>query len=143
MKMDPVRLMNREQKAEEIWGFIEEHKGEDVLIYSSDSPEAVKEIQKKGREKVAKLLESTTAALARKAVEHGYQRIIVAGGETSGAVTKGLQFSSYIIGESVAPGVPVMTPRNHKDIRLVLKSGNFGQEDFFEKALLMTGKEEK
>lgn len=143
MKMDPVRLMNREQKAEEIWGFIEDHKGEDVLIYSSDSPEAVKEIQKKGREKVAELLESTTAALARKAVEHGYQRIIVAGGETSGAVTKGLQFSSYIIGESVAPGVPVMTPRNHKDIRLVLKSGNFGQEDFFEKALLMTGKEEK
>ena len=47
-------------------------------------------------------------------------------------------FDSYIIGESVAPGVPVMIPQNRPEIRLVLKSGNFGQEDFFLRALEIT-----
>ena len=51
------------------------------------------------------------ARLAKQAVKAGYTRIIVAGGETSGAVTKALGFDSYLIGESVAPGVPVMIPQ--------------------------------
>ena len=83
-------------------------------------------------------MEQTAAQLALKAVEEGYTRIIVAGGETSGAVTRALGFDSYIIGESVAPGVPVMIPQNRPEIRLVLKSGNFGQEDFFLRALEIT-----
>ena len=62
----------------------------------------------------------------------------MAGGETSGAVTKALGFDSYIIAKSVAPGVPVMIPEKDPKIRLVLKSGNFGQEDFFQRALEMT-----
>ena len=71
-------------------------------------------------------------------MEAGFTRIISAGGETSGAVTKGLGFSSYRMGESVAPGVPIMAPTQRPDIRLILKSGNFGQEDFFGRALKMT-----
>ena len=61
--------------------------------------------------------------------------VIVAGGETSGAVTKMLGYHSFRIGKSVAPGVPMMVPVENKDIRLVLKSGNFGQPDFFERAI--------
>lgn len=138
MKMDAEKLLSGQQSVDDLWDFIEENKGQEVLIYSSDNPEEVKKIQASGSEKVAELLEGSTAYLAKKAVEHGYTRIIVAGGETSGAVTKSLGFSSYIIGSSVAPGVPIMTPRNHTEIRLVLKSGNFGQEDFFLRALEMT-----
>ena len=78
------------------------------------------------------------AELASRAVQSGYTRIISAGGETSGAVTKGLKFDSYWIGESVAPGVPIMTPLTRPDIRLILKSGNFGNEDFLCRALEMT-----
>ncbi len=85
------------------------------------------------------MLEETIASLARKAVENGYTRIITAGGETSGAVTKALGYQAFYIGPSVAPGVPVMTPLENPELRLVLKSGNFGQEDFFERALDMTG----
>ena len=77
---------------------------------------------------------------SRTAAENGFARIICAGGETSGAVTKALGFSSYWIGESVAPGVPVMVPVEKPRIRLILKSGNFGQEDFFGRALAMTEK---
>lgn len=70
--------------------------------------------------------------------DHGYGRIIVAGGETSGAVTKALNYDAFEIGMSVAPGVPIMTPIQNPNMKLVLKSGNFGQEDFFSRALSMT-----
>ena len=88
------------------------------------------------------MLEQAAAKLAERAVAHGIRRVVVAGGETSGAVTKRLGFSSYQIGASVAPGVPVMVPMENETLRLVLKSGNFGQEEFFIKVLEMTRMEE-
>ena len=141
LRMDPLALLNGTQTPEQIWEFIETHTDEQhaVLVYSSDTPEMVRRSQELGREKIACMLEQLSARLAEKAVEHGFTRIICAGGETSGAITKGLHFSSYEIGESIAPGVPVMIPALRPDIRLVLKSGNFGQEDFFGRALSMTG----
>lgn len=138
IKMEPLKLLNGEQTIDDLWDFFLANPDETILIYSSDKAEDVKEVQKAGRERIAALLEGATAELARRAVEAGYTRIIVAGGETSGAVTKGLGFDHYQIGDSVAPGVPVMIPLNRKDVRLVLKSGNFGQEDFFARALKMT-----
>ena len=77
----------------------------------------MRQFQQLGTQRVAALLEDTAAALAAKAVEAGFTRIISAGGETSGAVTKGLGFSSYRMGESVAPGVPIMAPTQRPDIR--------------------------
>ena len=140
VRMDPLALLNGTQTLDQIWEFIEQHTTKDqaVLVYSSDTPDKIRKYQELGTEKIAALLEQTSANLAQKAVEHGYTRIISAGGETSGAITKGLHFSSYQIGESIAPGVPVMIPATRSDIRLVLKSGNFGQEDFFSRALAMT-----
>ncbi|MCI8658919.1 MAG: four-carbon acid sugar kinase family protein [Lachnospiraceae bacterium] len=138
LKIVPQKLLEGSQTQEELWHFIQAHQGQEVLVYSSDSPENVHAVQKSGKERMAQLLEQTMAQLARQAVAAGYTRIIVAGGETSGAVTKALGFDSYIIGESVAPGVPVMIPHNRPNIRLVLKSGNFGQEDFFLRALALT-----
>lgn len=140
LQIQPLALLSGEQTPDELWAFLEANRGKQILLYSSDTPDNVRKIQESGREKIAELLEQTTAALARQAVETGYTRIIVAGGETSGAVTKALGFDSYIIGESVAPGVPVMIPRSSRQVRLVLKSGNFGQEDFFIRALHLTGK---
>lgn len=65
-------------------------------------------------------------------------RIIAAGVETSGAVTQILGYDAYLIGESIAPGVPIMVPLENKNLRLVLKSGNFGQKDFFLRTVEMT-----
>lgn len=135
-RIEPSKVLNGEETAETIW---EKMKGKDgVLFYSSDSADKVKEAQLAGREQVAAALEGLMTALAQKAVREGFTQIIVAGGETSGAVTKGLGYASYIIGESIAPGVPVMIPMEAKQIRLVLKSGNFGQPEFFERAVEMT-----
>ena len=135
--MDPLELLGGVQTEDDLWRFLEE-KGDGSLVYSSDTPEAVRTAQTAGREKVAETLERATANLAVKAVQHGFTRIVVAGGETSGAVTKALGFDSFFIGESVAPGVPVMIPRKQPELRLVLKSGNFGQPDFFTRAQNMT-----
>lgn len=134
--VDPLRLLNGEVTVDSLW---EEGKGASkVLYYSSDKADNVKKVQEAGREKVAELLEQTMSTLAQRAVKDGYTQVIVAGGETSGAVTQGLGYQSYLIGESVAPGVPVMTPAGNRALRLVLKSGNFGQPDFFERVVKMT-----
>ncbi|MFI3174777.1 MAG: 3-oxo-tetronate kinase [Bacillota bacterium] len=137
-RINPMDLMEGKETFENIWEFIEKNQAEPVLIYSSDTAENVTKIQEIGKEKVAELLESTTAKLAKKAVENGYTRIIVAGGETSSAVAKMLGYHSFEIGQSVAPGVPVMAPLSDKNMRIVLKSGNFGQVDFFDRAVKMT-----
>lgn len=139
IKLDPMALYRGETSVEEIWKQMEDKGGRDVLIYSSDTPDAVKANQLLGKEKIASLLENTLSQLAKMALGKGYRRLIIAGGETSGAVTKGLGFGEYRIGGSIAPGVPIMTPEKNPALRLVLKSGNFGQEDFFCRALEQTG----
>lgn len=139
-KISPEKLISGEESIDDIWSFVEKNSDKDVLIYSSDTPENVKKTQLLGQEKIAGILEDTEAEIAKRALDGGIKRIIVAGGETSGAVTKKLGFSSYIIGDSVAPGVPVMVPVEDESVRLVLKSGNFGQPDFFERALKLTEK---
>lgn len=142
-KMDPDKMMRGEQRLDEIWRLIEKNipLKQAVLVYSSDTADKINEYQRMGKERVSELLESAIAELADRAVQSGCKRLVVAGGETSGAVTKKLGFSSYQIGESVAPGVPIMIPAEKENLRLVLKSGNFGQKDFFERALDMTKKE--
>lgn len=134
--IDSMKLLSGEETVGKIWSAILEMNGS-VLVYSSDTPSNVKRAQEQGKEKIAELLEKTTAELAALAIESGYYKIVVAGGETSGAVTKRLGFAGYHIGESIAPGVPVMIPIHDTRVRLVLKSGNFGQPDFFIKALTL------
>ena len=134
-QIDPVALLEGRQSLEEILDFVRQYPQEYVLVYSSAAPENVRQTQKLGKEKIAALLENTMSCIASNLVQEGYHHVIVAGGETSGAVTRGLNFHAFRIGKSVAPGVPMMIPVENKDIRLVLKSGNFGQPDFFERAI--------
>ena len=138
MKMDPAALLDKTQSLEDFKAFIKNNDGP-VLVYSSDTADNVRQIQESGREAVASLLETTTAEIAEFALKSGFTRIIVAGGETSGAVMQKLGYHSYRIGPSVSPGVPVMIPTDNEAVRVVLKSGGFGGEDFFVKALEMTG----
>lgn len=136
--MDPMKLLSGEESVEKIWNVISQNKHKSILVYSSDTPENVKRIQQQGKEEVAEKLEKATADLAELAVQAGFHRIIVAGGETSGAVAKRLGFNGYHIGDSIAPGVPIMIPIEDYRIRIVFKSGNFGNPDFFLRALSLT-----
>ncbi len=103
------------------------------LAYSSADPEHVKAVQAEfGLERSAEALEQFFAETARQLVAAGVSRLITAGGETSGAVVEGLGLQQLEIGPEIDPGVPAL--RAGPDLVVALKSGNFGADDFFEKA---------
>ncbi|MEA4972281.1 3-oxo-tetronate kinase [bioreactor metagenome] len=139
-KIDAIRLLYEKLTVGDLWNFVAENEDDTVLIYSSEGPENVIYNQRHGAKEISESLETAMAELTDVVIQNGYTRIIVAGGETSGAITQKLGFNSYLIGKSVSPGVPVMTPTDNRNIRLVLKSGNFGDKDFFNKAVKMTEK---
>jgi uncharacterized protein YgbK (DUF1537 family) len=115
--------------------FIREREGQAPLVYSSGDPEQVARAQAQyGRERVAAALDQLFADTARRLVAHGVSRLVVAGGETSGAVVSALDLESLEIGPEIDPGVPVLVSSSPR-LGLALKSGNFGAPDFFIKAL--------
>jgi len=103
------------------------------LAFSSAEPAMVKDTQESfGQARSAKAIENFMAETARALVAGAVASIITAGGETSGAVVEGLALSQLEIGPEIDPGVPAL--RASENLVLALKSGNFGGEDFFEKA---------
>lgn len=139
IKIDADKLMSDEISAQDIFDTFCKAPFNSI-IYSTDSADVITKLQKKyGVEILAQKIENLVTEITQLAYKNGFTRYIVAGGETSGALMRGLPKCGYLIGNSVAPGVPIMTPSNNKQIRLVLKSGNFGDIDFFKKALSMTG----
>jgi uncharacterized protein YgbK (DUF1537 family) len=109
-----------------------------VLIYSSADLQDVANAQKRlGAARAGEIIEQALAAIARALVAGGVKKLIVAGGETAGAVVAALGVQSLYIGPEIEPGVPWTFCREPETICLALKSGNFGGENFFEKALEM------
>ena len=107
-----------------------------ALIYSSAAAESVRQIQSEfGIQTVAEKIETFFADLASQLVENGYKRLVIAGGETSGAVISALSIEAFDIGTEIDPGVPALSTKGDNPIAIALKSGNFGAEDFFAKAL--------
>lgn len=113
-------------------------RGETVLFYSSADPAAIALIQQRlGLEHAATLVEQTFAHLAKALVARGVHRLVVAGGETSGAVVAALGVKALAIGPQIDPGVPWTRVLGSQPLLLALKSGNFGRTDFFSRALEM------
>ncbi len=137
--LDPFRLLDGKEKSDDLVEWTLSHSDMAPLIYSSADPETVRKVQQKGKEKISGMLEEIMAEIALHCVEAGISRVIVAGGETSGALTRRLGFDCYEVGSSIAPGVPIMIPMARRNLRIVLKSGNFGDDTFFLKAVKMTG----
>jgi uncharacterized protein YgbK (DUF1537 family) len=110
-----------------------------VLIYATATSETVRQAQAQlGVEQAGSLIEKTLADIACGLVRLGVGQMIVAGGETSGAVVKALGVKGLRIGPEIDPGVPwtcaLQGESGARPLALALKSGNFGSEDFFLKA---------
>ncbi|AUW43933.1 3-oxo-tetronate kinase [Rhizobium leguminosarum] len=107
------------------------------LIYATAAPDSVRVAQERlGVDRAGSLIEQTLAVCAEEARNNGYRRFVVAGGETSGSVIKALSVSRLNIGAEIAPGVPWCFATSQKArIAVTLKSGNFGSEEFFSRAL--------
>jgi 3-dehydrotetronate 4-kinase len=110
-----------------------------VLVYSTADSGAVKTVQGQlGVEAAGALVERTLAAIARGLVQRGVRQLVVAGGETSGAVVQALSIAQLQIGPQIDPGVPwCHAASDLGTLHLTLKSGNFGTDDFFTKAFAM------
>ncbi|MEC8918740.1 MAG: 3-oxo-tetronate kinase [Pseudomonadota bacterium] len=111
--------------------------GGPVLIYASAAPEEVRQAQQRlGVQEAGELVERALAEIASELVGRlGVRRLLVAGGETSGAVVSALGAQGLRIGESIDPGVPWTTTLGTEEpLALALKSGNFGATDFMTKA---------
>ncbi|WP_262271174.1 3-oxo-tetronate kinase [Microvirga yunnanensis] len=109
-----------------------------ALIYSTATPEEVQAVQNRlGRMNAGEIVEKTLAEIAQALPGLGFTRLIVAGGETSGAVVNALGVDALAIGPEIDPGVPWTRSLAGIDLALALKSGNFGAPDFFLKAWTM------
>jgi 3-dehydrotetronate 4-kinase len=130
----PDAVMDGSMNVDRAFAFAMENIAAYPLVYSSAKPEAVSAAQGRfGREVVAERIEWLFAALAVKLAASGVTRIVVGGGETSGAVATALGGKAYSIGPEIDPGVPALAV-DGTPLRLALKSGNFGAADFYEKA---------
>jgi len=104
------------------------------LVYATADATALKAIQEEfGAHASSHAVEQFFSQLAIKLQQHGVKNFIVAGGETSGVVTQSLAVKGFHIGPQIAPGVP-WVKSVEGELSLALKSGNFGDKDFFAKA---------
>ena len=111
--------------------------GGPVLVYASADPARVQAAQQAlGVARAGELVEQALGRLASRLVAEGVGRLIVAGGESSGAVVSALGIRQLRIGGQIDPGVPwTQAPRaGGAPLSLALKSGNFGGEAFFTRA---------
>ncbi|NBE53980.1 3-oxo-tetronate kinase [Streptomyces boluensis] len=133
--VDPLRIAAGADVAAQALAFAAAHLAEGpVLVYSTEAPGAVKDVQGRlGAAEAGELVERTLARVAQGLVGLGVRRLVVAGGETSGAVVQALGLTGLRIGPQIDPGVPWCAAAlpDGDTLHITLKSGNFGGPDFF------------
>jgi uncharacterized protein YgbK (DUF1537 family) len=137
LRIDPLQLAAGQPVVREALDWADVRvRSEPVLIYATAKPDDVKAAQREiGVERAGALVEQALAEIAKGLVVMGVRKLVVAGGETSGAVVGALGVRSLRIGPQIDPGVPWTESLDASPIALALKSGNFGSADFFAKAL--------
>jgi 3-dehydrotetronate 4-kinase len=139
LHLDPEQIIagNGEARRALAWATDRLREGP-VLIASSSTPEQVAALQSRhGRDAAGHAIEQAMADIAEGLVSAGVRRLVVAGGETSGAAVDRLGIPGFLVGAEIAAGVPVLRAVGAKagDMSLALKSGNFGGPEFFSDAL--------
>ncbi|MEM7250037.1 MAG: 3-oxo-tetronate kinase [Pseudomonadota bacterium] len=131
--VDPLRLADGADLVSEAidWATSRVGKGP-ILAYATSTRETVAQTQSRlGVAEAGALIETALANIAAGWVDLGVRRLVVAGGETSGAVVNRLGVDALRIGPEIAPGVPWTVSLADTPVALALKSGNFGGPDFF------------
>lgn len=131
----PDDLIRRRMTVQIALEWVMEHIEDGPMVYSTADAATVRRAQERhGRDRIAGLIEQLMAELACEVTEIGVTRLVVGGGETSGAVVSALKIRACTIGPEIDPGIPALIVQGHP-LMLALKSGNFGEIDFFDKAL--------
>lgn len=139
LRLDPEKIVMGEGEAERALAWALQHLGKGpILIASSSSPDQVAALQAKhGRDAAGHAIEQAMAAISEALVIAGVRRLVIAGGETSGAVVDRLGIPAFLVGPEIAAGVPVLrcVGWSKGEAVMALKSGNFGGPDFFNDAI--------
>ncbi len=139
LHLDPNRILTGSGEAQRALDWAKPRLAEGpVLIASSSAPDQVAALQARhGRDAAGHAIEQAMADIAENLVKSGVRRVVVAGGETSGAVVDRLGIPGFLVGAEIAAGVPVLRAVGTEagGMLLALKSGNFGGPDFFADAL--------
>lgn len=135
-RLDPLTHPSAQALTAAALDWVEQHidAGEPLLVFSSATPEEQRAVKAAAIDGVAEMLEETLSAVALFAVERGCRRVIVAGGETSGAVVEKLGVRTVVVGSEQAPGVPWLITPDDPSLALLLKSGNYGGRDLMVEA---------
>jgi uncharacterized protein YgbK (DUF1537 family) len=139
LHLDPEQVVAGKNEAQRALGWARARLKEGpILIASSSTPDEVAALQSRhGRDAAGHAIEQAMADVAEGLVQSGVRRMVVAGGETSGAVVDRLEIPGFLVGAEIAAGVPVLRAVGAKNgaMLLALKSGNFGGPEFFSDAL--------
>ena len=139
LRLDPDRIITQADEVQHALDWARPRLAEGpVLIASSSAPDQVAALQARhGRDAAGHTIEQAMADIAENLVKSGVRRLVVAGGETSGAVVDRLAIPGFLVGAEIAAGVPVLRAVGTEagGMLLALKSGNFGGPDFFAAAL--------
>lgn len=135
-KIEPAAIYDESLTLEKVKSWVLDQKQGVPLVYSSEEPDNVRKSQERfGRDEAGHMIEAFLSQLAENLHQAGFDRFLVAGGETSGAVVEALGVKVLMIGDEIDPGVPwTLAIDSEQPIALALKSGNFGTSDFFVKA---------
>jgi 3-dehydrotetronate 4-kinase len=138
--IDPRALARGEDIASAALEWAGRHLPVDAVLIHATAPAAeLQSVQAElGAMRAGALVEECLARIACGLVEKGVSRLVVAGGETSGAVVQALGVRQLRIGAAICPGVPWTQADqrpNGMPLHLALKSGNFGGPEFFAEAL--------
>jgi uncharacterized protein YgbK (DUF1537 family) len=141
LHLDPERVVAGKDEARRALAWATDRIGDGpVLIASSSIPGEVAALQSRhGRDAAGHAIEQAMADIAEGLVQSGVRRLVIAGGETSGAVVDRLRIPGFLVGAEIAAGVPVLRAVgvNNGEMSLALKSGNFGGPEFFSDALAL------
>ena len=143
-RVEPRELLGEEFRSDALIKEVRSHLnvGRDCLLYTTDEPTEVARVQewaaREGMDVPAlgNRLAHSLADLVSEILEgQSVGGLVFAGGETSGALCRRLELGALRVGRNIEPGVPLCYSLGHYRLPVVLKSGNFGGEDFYSKAL--------
>ena len=143
IQLDGVRLAAGQPAPPEIVATVVEEltAGRSCLVRTVSNLGDVERVQRWASEQGCTVTEAgdriarALAVLARTVFEaQPPQGLIVAGGETSGALCRTLELGALRVGRNIEPGVPLCLSLGRYRLPVVLKSGNFGSPDFYARA---------
>ncbi len=141
LHLDPEQVIAGTEEARRAVGWARDRlKDGPVLIASSSTPAEVAALQSRhGRDAAGHAIEQAMADIAEGLVAAGVRRLVVAGGETSGAVVDRLEIPGFLVGAEISAGVPELRAvgASAGEMLIALKSGNFGGAEFFSDALAL------